>query len=114
MRSSFDSITANLIINDYQIIEEIGRGSFGHVYKVKHIKGDNQIYAMKILLKSKFQKKKKKMQFINEVKTMKSISSDYCVKCFKNFSTQNYLCIVLEYCNSGNLIHFVANHKPNE
>lgn len=38
--------------NSYEIIEEISSGSFGNVYKI-NLKGNEQVYALKVLSKSK-------------------------------------------------------------
>lgn len=41
------------IINDYTLLEQIGAGSYGSVYKAKH-KSNNDLYAVKVIPIEKF------------------------------------------------------------
>ena len=43
------------IINDYTLLERVGTGSYGDVFKAKH-KLNSQFYAVKIIPAEKFQK----------------------------------------------------------
>ena len=97
------------MIKDYEIKERLGLGSFGVVYKVIK-KSNNNIYVIKQIpllgLSS---------QQINDVKLeariLSSVSSPYIVKYYESFEENNYLNIVMEYCDGGDLGEFLNKNK---
>ena len=40
----------------------------------------------------------------NEIKVMKDLDSEHCLKLFENFEDANYFYLILEFCNQGTLM----------
>ena len=85
--------------DEFDIINRIGSGSFGTVYKVKS-KQDDDIYVVKNIRISELSKREQ-LEAINEVDLMAKMDSPYVVKYLDSFLDKNCLQIVMEYCNKG-------------
>jgi NIMA (never in mitosis gene a)-related kinase len=97
------------MIKDYEIKERLGIGSFGVVYKVFN-RTNNSIYVIKqipLLGLSSQQINDVKL----EAKILSSVSSPYIVKYFDSFEENNYLNIVMEYCDGGDLCEYINKNK---
>ena len=97
------------MIGNYKIIEKIGKGSFGIVYKAKRI-NEPLIYVIKQISLNgltDFQ--------INQVKTeakiLSLIKSNYVVKYYDSFFENGDLNIVMEYCDNGDLCNYLNKQK---
>lgn len=77
-------IPSGKIINDYQVIDLIGVGSYGGIYKVKDTKS-NQIYAMKTEVVNS---QKKSLQ--TEMQIMKQLNGDFFPKLRDNGNNKEY------------------------
>lgn len=62
---------------DYEVLEELGSGGFGRVYRVKHRLDGNE-YAMKVVRVSSSTKEMEKI--LREVQVLSSIRSDHVVR----------------------------------
>ncbi len=62
---------------DYEVLEELGSGGFGIVYRVKH-RLDGKVYAMKVVRASSSTKEMEKI--LREVQVLSSIRSDHVVR----------------------------------
>ena len=97
------------MIRNYQIIEKIGKGTFGIVYKVKKF-NEPLIYVIKqISLEglTDFQIN----QVYSEVKILSLIKSKYVVKYYESFLEENNLNIVMEYCDNGDLCNYLKEQQ---
>ena len=97
------------MLKNYIIEKELGKGTYGVVYKAKK-KDDNNIYVIKqisLLGLTKDQKNEVKQ----ESEILKKIKSKYVVKYYDSFEEDNKLNIVMEYCESGDLSQFIENQK---
>ena len=94
----------NLIINynSFEILELIGGGSFGKVFKVK-LKGTDKIFAMKVLNKSYLIKKKLLRYAITECNVLKQSNCPFIIKLHYSFQTPENLYMILDYCPIGDL-----------
>ena len=97
------------MIKDYIILEQLGHGSFGVVYKVKK-KNTNDIFALKQMSfeevsADEINKIKK------EAKILNLINSDFVVKYYDSFEEKNSMNIVMEYCDGGDLDDFIKENK---
>ena len=93
----------NVEFSSFSIMEEIGSGSFGIVYKVNKI-STGQIFAMKSLSKVALQKQKQLKYAISECKIMKQLNHPFIVPLFYAFQTPKYLYLILELCPNGDLL----------
>lgn len=90
-------------MNDFEIVKQIGKGSFGVVYKVKR-KKDGEIYAMKCINISQMDRKSIE-NTLNEVRILCSINHPNIVEYKEAFLNKNdsELCIVMEYVGGGDV-----------
>lgn len=92
--------------NSFTIMDEIGSGSFGTVYKVKK-NNTGEVYAMKSLSKPSLQKQKQLKYAISECKIMKQLDHSFIVPLHYAFQTPKYLYLILELCSNGDLYGFI-------
>ena len=94
-------------VKDYQIIQKIGRGSYGDVFKARNAEG--LIVAIKEI-KSKDPDIEKYIQ--GEISVIEDIIHPNIVKVFDYF-TDNTLYIAMEFCNLGDLSEHVLSKTPD-
>ena len=97
------------MIRDYVIKEILGRGAFGTVYKVLK-KSDNKIYVIKKISLMDLPKNKLEKAKL-ESKILSSVKSPYIVRYYESFEENNFLNIVMEYCDGGDLKEFIVKNK---
>ena len=100
-----------IIINNYTIIERIGVGSYGRIYKVKK---DNQIYVLKEIPINNNVDNDKIESVKNEADILSSLTNKYIVKYFENFKMGQNIYIVMEYCERGDLCTYMSKRKKNK
>ena len=97
------------MIREYLIQEKLGIGSYGTVYKVTK-KDSNDIYVIKQI--SLFGLTPEEIKDVKlEAKILNTIKSPYVVKYFDSFEEKNFLNIVMEYCDGGDLGKFIEEKK---
>ena len=95
---------------EFEIIKELGKGSFGSVYKVKR-KVDNEIYALKMVGMTNL-KFKEKFNSLNEIRVLASINHPNIIsykEAFYDIISSN-LCIIMEYADNGDLEEKISFH----
>ncbi|CAD8176434.1 unnamed protein product [Paramecium pentaurelia] len=92
----------------FEIIKELGSGAFGKVFLVKH-KEDGGIFAMKALKKKTLILKKQIKYAITEANVLKMCKHPFILGLHFAFQTPNYLYLVLDYCQGGDLSYHIAN-----
>ncbi|CAD8161368.1 unnamed protein product [Paramecium pentaurelia] len=88
-------------LNEFEILNKLGEGSFGQVYKVRR-KADKQTYVMKQINISKMNDRMKN-EALNEASILAKLDSSYIVKYYESFIDKQLLCIVMEFCEGGDL-----------
>ena len=121
-RCSISITTQNLIgiekdsvKKKYLVIEKIGAGSFGKVYKVRHhITG--QLRAMKMIKKETVNYQDDTREFLKEIEILSKIDHPNIIKIFEYFYDDLNYYIITELCEGGELIeqlykvhHFTEN-----
>ena len=97
------------MLRNYEIEKQLGKGTYGVVYKVKK-RDDNKIYVLKqisLLGLTASQKDEVKL----EAKVLSKIKSKYVVKYYDSFEEDAKLNIIMEYCDNGDLNDFLERHK---
>ena len=98
-----------ILIKNYTIIDRIGIGSYGRVYKVEK---NNKIYVLKeIPINNQNTTTQKIISVKNEAKILSSLNSKYIVKYYDSFIQGENLYIVMEYCEGGDLFTFMSECK---
>ena len=95
------------ILSKYEIIQEMGRGAFSTVYKIKS-KSDNTIYCLKkINIKTTPDRK-------NEVNILSKLNHPNLVKYISSYEDEEGIYIIMEFCIYGDLyslLHIVKKKK---
>ena len=89
-------------INDFHVIRQIGDGSFGKVYIVKH-KKTNVTYAIKEINKNDKNNQEGKPYFRREIEIMYKVHHPNVVKLYSHFEDERNCYFVMEYVENGNL-----------
>ena len=99
--------------NEYELIEEIGQGGFGCVFKANRI-NDNQKFAIKTLIPS-FANEDAKTCFMNEINLAKEINGENIIhyEFFHNGEQYPELppYIIMELANNGTLRDIIEERK---
>ena len=98
-------------INDYTIIERIGVGSYGRIYKVKK---DNKIYVLKEIPINKNVDNEKLESVKNEAEILSSLTNKNIVKYYESFQMEQNIYIVMEYCEKGELCTYMSERQKNK
>ena len=100
-------IFEHLIKKEYKIIEKIGRGANGTVYKLEK---DNKYYAFRKI--PIFNLTKEEIdKYSEEYKIISELNSEYIVKYYYSFIEKDYFNIIMEYAGNMNLKQYIKNHK---
>lgn len=97
------------MIKEYLIQEKLGIGSYGTVYKVTK-KNSNDNYVIKQI--SLFGLTPEEIKDVElEASILSSIKSIFVVRYYDSFKEKNFLNIVMEYCDGGDLGKFIEEKK---
>ena len=97
---------------NYKIIDVIGSGSFGKVFKILD-KDSNKIYALKRIDLNNNQFKENLKSIQTETQILKSIKSEHIVQFHEYFKEGDSFYIVMEFCENKDLRSFINNYKKN-
>mmetsp|Transcript_28650 Transcript_28650/g.50961 ORF Transcript_28650/g.50961 Transcript_28650/m.50961 type:complete len:468 (-) Transcript_28650:1097-2500(-) len=100
--SSDDDITAH-----YDLSQEIGSGGYGRVLLGTH-KSSGETRAVKIIQKSRV---KDYLTFQTEIEIMKKLDHPHIVRIIETYETEKICCLVMEYCEGGELFQVVCDKK---
>ena len=90
--------------DDYDILEEIGRGGFGAVYKVLMKNSDSTAYrAAKKIMKESL-KKEEHESLLAEMAIMMSLDHPNITKLYEVYEQKHYYVMVMELCEGGELL----------
>ena len=108
-KSNFIGVHIEKIDKYYQIIKEIGHGSYGHVYRCQNISTGN-VYACK-----KFEKKfiKNKKILKNEIDLLRATDHPNIIKLYETFEDKKNLYLIMEECNGGELFERLEKNAKN-
>ncbi|QPG73720.1 hypothetical protein FOA43_001033 [Brettanomyces nanus] len=96
-------------IKDYKVVKPISKGAFGSVFLVNR-KLTGEYFAMKVLAKTDMVAKNQ----VTNVKAERAImmsqtDSPYVVQLMASFQSTNYLYLVMQYLNGGDLATLLKN-----
>jgi len=94
-----DNLGSSLV--DFKILEELGKGSYGIVYKVRSLINKKEYVIKKIDLKVLNAKHRK--ESLQEVQLLKKLSHPNMIKYYHSFLEKDILFIVMEYAEGGDL-----------
>ncbi|KAL4477974.1 hypothetical protein ABPG72_013382 [Tetrahymena utriculariae] len=100
-----------ILYNKYSIIEKIGEGCFGRVYKGISLQ-QKEYVAIKQVPNQKFKETQKVRElFTSEVKILKSVKNENVVGYIDYFECLDSAFLVLEFCDSGDLEQYLKRRK---
>jgi NIMA (never in mitosis gene a)-related kinase len=91
---------------DYEKIREIGSGSYGKAFLVESA-GSKKLRVMKEIDFSN-QDAQRRANAAMEAKVLSSLKHPYIVRYIESFMTDRHLCIVMDYCEGGDLWLYIA------
>lgn len=94
------------LIAEYEIIEKIGQGGMGEVYKAVHTRLD-QTVAVKVLSSEYSPDPSMRKRFVNEAKIQAKFSHPNMVNIFNLIEQDNNIFIVMEYVNGQTLEKYI-------
>ena len=97
-------------LEDFEILQILGKGSYGFVAKVRSNK-NNKIYAMKQIDLNKMGSEKEVELCKREVLVLQKMNHPNINKYHKSFSKNNCLYIITEFMNNGDLAGFIKAHE---
>ena len=98
-----------LLINNYELKEDIGEGNFGKV-KLGIYKKTGEEFAIKIINKDKIKKQMKNILF-KENEIITKFNHINVVYVFQIIEDEKNIYIVMEYCNKGELFDYIVAHQ---
>lgn len=101
----------NTRVGDYQILNELGSGGMGRVYKVRNVISD-RIEAMKVLLPDLAGRQELATRFLREIKLMASLNHPNIAQLRTAFTADNQLVMIMEYVEGTTLADRLEKHGP--
>lgn len=95
--------------SEYEVLEEIGRGSFGCVRKVMHIPTNKLMVRKEI--KYGHMNSKERQQLIAECSILSQLKHENIVEFYNWDSNKDVLYLYMEYCSSGDLSQMISYYK---
>src|ERR1700674_1067110 len=90
-------------VGNYELLREIGRGSFGIVYKVRHRFIPNRIAVMKLLQASRLHATSEQEKFIREARYLGILDHPHILAILDAGIDKGVPYIVTEYAHKGSL-----------
>jgi protein-serine/threonine kinase len=102
-------------LSHFKLIKLIGKGGFGEVYLVEHIKSGKKL-ALKVMDKRDISKKDKVQSIKNErnVLVKGKLHNAWLVRLHYSFQDKAFLYLAMEYCPGGDLRAFISAHGDLE
>lgn len=98
-----DGILKGIGFKSFEILELLGHGAFGKVFKCRMKGEEQQEYAMKILKKAFLYRNKHLKYAITECNILKLAEHPFVIKMHYSFQTPDNLYMILEYCSGCDL-----------
>ena len=99
-----------LIIQDFDVLKEIGAGSYGKVYKV-YLNKAKKFFALKIYNKKQIKNLNLYDNLFNEIKNLVICNHPNIIKLYSVFDDSKKIYLVLELANDGNLYKKLKKKK---
>jgi serine/threonine protein kinase len=101
-------ILNSLAEHEYQLRDLIGSGHFASVYTVMSVRYQ-EIFCAKIIRRSG--REDYELTFRQEIDTLKNLTHPNIISIFAEWSSSNYLYLVLEFCPNGSLADMLEREK---
>lgn len=100
-------------VGKYLLVQEIGKGQFGHVYKGHDTENNNAVFAVKVLARSKIEKSPHVYKlFKSEMEVMQRINHPNLLKLHDFMETSSNFYQVVQFCPDGDLEKKIQREGP--
>ena len=99
-------------LSDFEIIKQLGKGSYGTVYTVQS-RIDSNIYVMK-KMELNHLKESQQRECYREVSILRKVSHPNIIKYYASFLENESLCIIMEYAELGDLYTLIKHYKRHQ
>lgn len=99
------------VLGQYEVLEELGRGGFGRVFKARH-RLMERIVALKVLTNEKNQDAHAQRLFLREVQATTQLIHPNIVMAYDADEVDGQLFLAMEYIAGPTLAHFIRTHGP--
>jgi NIMA (never in mitosis gene a)-related kinase len=96
-------------VNDFRVIRQLGRGSYGSTYLVNRIQDNNNYCLKRISIRE--MSRKDQVNAINEARLLASFRSDYIIQYYDSFIENGCLFIIMEFAEGGTLNEFIKLYE---
>lgn len=103
----------NNYVGNYELLEEIGSGSFGIVYQVQHRFIPNRIAVMKLLHASRLHATSEQEKFMREARYLGILDHPHILAILDAGIDEGIPYIVTEYAPNGSLRDLLNHHAPD-
>ena len=100
-------------ISDFELIKELGVGSFGKVYLVSHKKTKHK-FALKSIDKQDAVNYEEKSYFSREIEIMYKLNHPNICKLFSHFEDNNYCYFLLQYIPHGSAFDLIPKNGKKQ
>ena len=94
----------------YEFIKELGKGSYGQVYRCQN-KITGNVYACKKMSKKKI---KNKEQFKTEINLLRATDHPNIIKLYDIYEDNKYMFLIMEECNGGEFFDCLAKRAKEK
>jgi NIMA (never in mitosis gene a)-related kinase len=96
-------------VKDFDVIKQLGRGSYGSTYLVNR-KLDNNNYCLKRISIREMSRKDQESA-INEARFLALLRSNYIIQYYDSFIENSCLFIIMEYAEGGTLHDYMKSFE---
>ncbi|KAJ2066107.1 Serine/threonine-protein kinase [Coemansia sp. S2] len=102
---------ATVVIGDYELGAQIGRGSFATVYRGVN-KRTNSLVAIKSVVRSSLTRRLLE-NLETEINILRTVKHESIVELFDCLKSRNHIHLVMEYCSLGDLAGYMRKRKEH-
>ena len=97
-------------LDNFEILQTLGKGSYGYVSKVKS-KKNQKIYAMKMIDFSLIKDDQEKQLSKSEIDIIDTLDCPHIIKFYRSFVEGLRYYILMEYINNGDIKGYIAAYQ---